>query len=98
TFFWCTGHPEAERLLAELAGGYREARALTMADAAAWDSLLLARALSYLGWSAARPGDPVSEFHEETLVPRVLDAARRYLDTGRTGWPGLAEWVGPGRG
>lgn len=95
TFHWCAMRPDAHELLGELAAGYRQLRAITPADAAAWEALLLARALSYLGWSAARPGDPVSEFHEARLVPWTLSAARQYLETGRTGWSSLADFVGP---
>jgi len=88
TAFWCAGHPEGQALVGELFDGYLEHRTLDDTDRAAWEPLLLARALSYLGWSAARPGDPVSEFHEAELVPRVVAAAERFLDTGGTGWPG----------
>jgi len=85
--FWCARHPEAEQLIGELAEGYRSVRTLDMTEG--WHALLLARGLSYLGWAAARPGDPTSEFHETVMAPWVVDAARRYLRGEGTGWAEL---------
>lgn len=87
--FWCAEHPDAESLIAALLEGYREVRTLDEADEAAWHALLLARALSYLGWAADRPGDAASDFHEDVIGPLVVAAARRYLQDGTTGWPSL---------
>lgn len=88
-FFWCTGNPDAPRHLESLVSGYAASRSLTEEDVAAWHPLLLARALSYLGWSSDRQGDPVSEYHDRVLAPRIVAAAQHYLDTGTTGWPSL---------
>lgn len=93
--FWCTEHPEAEALVAALLEGYRELRTLDEADERAWDALLLSRALSYLGWAADRPGDAASDFHEDVIGPRVVAAARRYLENGSTGWPTLTMSTAP---
>ncbi|CAN5377578.1 phosphotransferase [soil metagenome] len=85
--FWCSPHPDADAMTAALNEGYRSVRPLP--DEAGWHTLLLARALSYLGWAADRPGDTASDFHEEVMAPWVVSAARRYLDSGDTGWPPL---------
>ena len=87
--FWCAEHPEAESLIGALLDGYREVRAFDETDERAWNSLLLARGLSYLGWAADRPGDAASDFLEEAIGPRVVAAARRYREDGSTGWPSL---------
>lgn len=85
--FWCARHPDGAALIAALADGYRTIRPLP--DQRGWHALLLARALSYLGWAADRPGDPTSDFHEQVMAPWVIAAARTYLETGETGWPSL---------
>lgn len=85
--FWCARHPEGATMIAALAEGYRGVRPLP--DRNGWHALLLARALSYLGWAADRPGDPASEFHERVMAPWVIAAAHRYLESGETGWPSL---------
>jgi Ser/Thr protein kinase RdoA (MazF antagonist) len=85
--FWCSRHPESTALVGELLEGYADVRPLTTDAAAAWEPLILARGLTYLGWSADRPGDPTSEFHDAVIAPWVVSAARRYLETGTTGWP-----------
>jgi Ser/Thr protein kinase RdoA (MazF antagonist) len=85
--FWCARHPEAAEMIAALTAGYQEVR--TLPDRHGWHALLLARALSYLGWAADRPGDPASEFHERVIAPWVIAAAQRYLESGETGWPSL---------
>jgi Ser/Thr protein kinase RdoA (MazF antagonist) len=86
--FWCARHLDGPSMIAALAEGYRKVRPLP--DQRGWHALLLARALSYLGWAADRPGDPASDFHERVVAPWVVAAARRYLKSGETGWPPLA--------
>ncbi|RNL52979.1 phosphotransferase enzyme family protein [Arthrobacter oryzae] len=85
-YFFCSAHPDSASILDTLLGGYRLERELTEVDISPWHSLLMARALSYLAWSVDRPGDPASKFHEDVLLPWILDGARHYLQTGRTGW------------
>ncbi|QAY64632.1 homoserine kinase [Xylanimonas allomyrinae] len=87
--FWCGRGDGAAERVAALVGGYAAVRALTADDAAAWHPLLLARALSYLGWAAQRPDDPVSVWHHEVVAPFVVEGARRFVETGETGWPSL---------
>lgn len=68
-------YPEFERALRD---GYSEMRPLSPADESAWDDLMLARGLTYLGWAAERPGDPASDFITEVVAPwvaRIADAA-----------------------
>jgi Ser/Thr protein kinase RdoA (MazF antagonist) len=86
--FWCARHLDGPAMIAALAAGYRQVRPLP--DQRGWHALLLARALSYLGWAADRPGDPASDFHEHVVAPWVIAAAGRYLKSGETGWPPLA--------
>lgn len=87
--FWLSGHPRAAELLAALATGYAQRRPILPQEASAWHPLLMARALSYLGWSVDRPDDPTTAYHLTTLLPRIVHAARSYADTGSTGWPAL---------
>jgi Ser/Thr protein kinase RdoA (MazF antagonist) len=87
--FFFTNHPEAEGMIRHVVAGYTAERPLGPEDALAWHPLLLARALTYLGWSVERPDEQATAFHLGELLPRVAAAARNYLDTGRTGWPDL---------
>lgn len=87
TAFWCTPHPQSARLVQALFDGYTARRPLAPADLGGWDALLLARGLSYLGWAAERPDDPTSAFHLDVLAPWIVEASRRFLATGATGWP-----------
>lgn len=87
--FWMTGHPRAAELVATMAANYAARRALTAQDEAAWHPLLMARALSYLGWGADRPDDPTTAYLLAVQLPHTVAAARRYAETGSTGWPDL---------
>lgn len=87
--FFFIGHPEGKLMIDRTMEGYALERALTPEDARAWHPLLLARALTYLGWSVARPTEDATAFHIAEVLPRVVAAGRRYLDTGHTGWPDL---------
>lgn len=93
-FFFYTPRADANEVLGALVAGYRRARALDEVDFAAWQHLLLARAMSYLGWSVERPDDPTTAFHLRALLPWILQAARRYCASGHTGWADLAESTG----
>ena len=86
-YLFLTGHPQGDRLVAAVLDGYRAQRPLTGDDLEAWHPLLLARALSYLGWSVERPDEEATRFHLEHLLPHILRASSLYLATGRTGWP-----------
>jgi Ser/Thr protein kinase RdoA (MazF antagonist) len=88
--FWCTPHDEAADLIAAIVDGYSTVRSITAEDAELWHSMLLARGLSYLAWSADRAGDPSSDFHERVVAPWVMAATERYVETGETGWPSLS--------
>lgn len=86
--FWMSAHPDAGRLVEALVTGYEAETGGEMPiSGPGWHALLLARGLSYLGWAADRPDDPTSAYHLEVLAPWVIDASRRFLDTGETGWP-----------
>ncbi|WP_448809257.1 phosphotransferase enzyme family protein [Agromyces bauzanensis] len=78
--FWLRPHPRYEVYEAALFGGYESVRPLGPAFDDLWDSLVLARGLTYLGWAADRPGDPASDFAEAHLSPWLLDAARHYSE------------------
>lgn len=89
-YFFCSNHPESATILQSIVDGYGRVRELTEADVAGWHTLLLARALTYLAWSADRPGDPASVFTEDVLLPDIVLAAETYLESGRTHWDQLS--------
>jgi len=60
---------------AALRTGYAESRSLSPAELTAWDDLMLARGLTYLGWAAQRPGDPASDFISAEVAPWVAQIA-----------------------
>ena len=77
--FWLTPHPRYRAFETAVLEGYESVRPLGVAFDELWESLLLARGLTYLGWAADRPGDPASEFAADHLTPWLLEAAARYL-------------------
>jgi len=77
--FFYTHHPRFEEYRSALFGGYRTARDLSDGELAAWDAMLLARAFSYLGWAADRPGDEAADHIEADVAPWVVHCASVYL-------------------
>ncbi|GAA4911639.1 phosphotransferase [Nesterenkonia rhizosphaerae] len=61
-----------------LLNAYEQVRPLSDAEHEAWDALMLARGLSYLGWAAERPGDEASVFICAHIAPWVLTLADAY--------------------
>lgn len=84
-------YPDFERAIRT---GYETERPLTDSSLDAWDDLMLARGLTYLGWAAARSGDPAAEFIAAVVAPFVLTAAEDALDGRPAPWrrhPSLQE-------
>lgn len=73
--FHHAGHPRFAEYEDAIRAGYRTARSLSAAELDAWDPLLVARGLTYLGWAAERPGDPASDFISQAVAPWVARAA-----------------------
>jgi Ser/Thr protein kinase RdoA (MazF antagonist) len=59
--------------------GYRTQRTLDERQLRAWDGMLLARGLTYLGWAAARPHEETSTFVAQDVAPVVLALAQDFL-------------------
>lgn len=74
--YFYTPHPRAAEYRAALFSGYESVRPLDPADHAAFPAMLLARGLTYLGWSADRRGEPTAEWHASTVLPLVVRLAR----------------------
>lgn len=68
-------YPAYERALRD---GYTTSRPLDADVIDRWDDFMLARGLTYLGWAAARPGDPASEFIAGNVAPWVASLAGSY--------------------
>jgi Ser/Thr protein kinase RdoA (MazF antagonist) len=68
------GEPPFEACLGAMVAGYRERRALPDADLGRLSCFFLARALSYLGWSATR--SHLRKAHE--IAPRLLAALEAF--------------------
>ncbi|MGR0162201.1 phosphotransferase enzyme family protein [Paenarthrobacter nitroguajacolicus] len=84
TMFFFQPHPLYENYRAALLEGYASARALPDGFLQPWDSLMLSRGLTYLGWASTRRGDEAAEFIVESIVPMVLGLARNYISTSYT--------------
>lgn len=76
--FFFAPHPRYEDYRRALLEGYRSVRPVQESFFDAWDALLLARGLTYLGWAADRRGDETAEYIVEQVVPVVLELAARY--------------------
>ncbi|MEX5234824.1 phosphotransferase enzyme family protein [Kocuria arenosa] len=76
--FFLVPHPRYEDYRRALLEGYRSARPVPDSFFEAWDALLLARGMTYLGWAADRRGDDTAEFIVEQVLPVVLGLAARY--------------------
>jgi Ser/Thr protein kinase RdoA (MazF antagonist) len=76
--FFFVPHPRYEQYRRALLVGYRSVRSVPDSFLDAWDGLLLARGLTYLGWASDRRGDEAAEFIVEHVVPVVLELAARY--------------------
>ncbi|MBG6085128.1 phosphotransferase enzyme family protein [Zhihengliuella flava] len=77
--FFYVPHPRYEQYRAALFDGYAQARPLPPGFADGWEALLLARALTYLGWAGQRAGDPEADFIANAVAPGVVAMARDYL-------------------
>ncbi|UOR00475.1 phosphotransferase [Leucobacter allii] len=80
--YFYTPHPRAAEYRAALFAGYEAVRPLDDADRAAFPAMLLARGLTYLGWSADRRGEPTAEWHATTVLPHVVRLARDLIAKG----------------
>ncbi|KTR86735.1 phosphotransferase enzyme family protein [Leucobacter chromiiresistens] len=78
--YFFTPHPRAAEYRCALFTGYESVRPLDAADHDVFPAVLLARGLTYLGWSADRRGEPTAEWHAGTVLPHVVRLARRLLD------------------
>ncbi|KAB1648475.1 aminotransferase class III-fold pyridoxal phosphate-dependent enzyme [Pseudoclavibacter endophyticus] len=78
--FWYVRHPEYPAFRKALLEGYTAQVETPTRALDALDTLILARATTYLGWAADRPGDETSEFLEAEVLPVVVELARSYLD------------------
>lgn len=82
--FFFQPHPLYENYRGALFEGYASARALPDGFLQSWDSMLLSRGLTYLGWASTRRGDEAAEFIVERVVPMVLGLARNYISKSYT--------------
>ncbi len=77
--FFYQPHPRYAEYTDALLAGYRSVRELDPAHLELWPALRLARGASYLGWAAAREGQPDADFIADHVLPLVLDIAATYL-------------------
>ena len=73
--YFFTPHPRAADYCSALFAGYEAVRPLDEADHEVFPAILLARGLTYLGWSADRRGEPTAEWHARTVLPHVVRLA-----------------------
>lgn len=83
TLVFLTTHPAYPTYEAAALDGYASVRPITDAARRAWPDLLVARALTYLGWAADRRGDEAAQFLHEEFMPHVVGLAAHYLDDDR---------------
>ncbi|WP_221585453.1 phosphotransferase enzyme family protein [Microbacterium sp. G2-8] len=84
--WWLSHRPDCRELTRALLDGYTARRPLDAQDRAALEPLVVARALSYLGWAADRPGDPASEWISQTVAPWARTVCEAHLDVRPQPW------------
>lgn len=84
--FFATPRADYPALSDAVLAGYSRNRELAGPAWEAWDELLVARGLSYLGWAAGRPETDAARFIESAVAPWVLRAARALLDDAPMPW------------
>lgn len=77
--YFYTPHPRYDEYRDALFGGYESVRPLDDADRAVFPAILLARGLTYLGWSADRRGEPTAEWHATTVLPHIVRLSRELV-------------------
>lgn len=77
--YFYTPHPRYAEYRDALFGGYESVRPLDDADHAVFPAILLARGLTYLGWSADRRGEPTAEWHATTVLPHIVRLSRELV-------------------
>ncbi|MFJ5957304.1 phosphotransferase enzyme family protein [Paenarthrobacter sp. NPDC092416] len=77
--FFYLPHPQYWAYRQALIDGYTSVRNPGEGFLDAWDTMLLARGLTYLGWAADRKGDAEATFIAQNVVPVVLTLARNYV-------------------
>ncbi|KQR94021.1 MAG: phosphotransferase [Microbacterium ginsengisoli] len=93
--FFATPRSDYPALRDALFHGYRARRSLTAPELASWDALLLARGMTYLGWSAARPGNEAEAFISGHVAPWVVRAAHAYVTASPLPWTPLTPTENP---
>lgn len=73
-----TPHSRYIEYRTQLLLGYESVRSLRAEDHAVFDSLLVARGLSYLGWAANRRGEPAAEAQVIHKLPRLMKLVEHY--------------------
>jgi Ser/Thr protein kinase RdoA (MazF antagonist) len=76
--FFFQPHPLYDNYREALLEGYGSVRPFPDGFLQAWELMLLARGLTYLGWAASRRGDEAAEYIVERVVPMVLGLAQNY--------------------
>ncbi|QIM16254.1 phosphotransferase [Leucobacter insecticola] len=74
-----TPHPRYAEYRDALFAGYESGRPLDPADHAAFPAMLLARALTYLGWAADRRGEDTPEWLVARVLPNTVRLAREFI-------------------
>jgi len=77
--FFYRPHPRYEEYLHAVVAGYRSRRALSESESELLTGMILARGLTYLGWSADRRRDDTAEFIAEHVRPVVVGIAEEFL-------------------
>lgn len=77
--YFFTPHPRYGEYRDALFAGYESVRPLDAADHEVFPAILLARGLTYLGWSADRRGEPTAEWHATTVLPNIVRLSRELV-------------------
>jgi len=76
--FFYLPHPDYAEFRRMAFDGYASVRPLPDEHLKLWDTMLLARGLTYMGWASTRRGDETAEFIVVRLVPIILAMAQKY--------------------
>ena len=78
--YWLDEEPDYQEIMAAVLDGYRQERALSNADLAAFDLFVAARSLTYVGWAHTRSATETAQALAPVCIERAARFCARYLD------------------
>jgi len=78
--YWLDEEPDYQEIMTAVLDGYRQERALSDVDLAAFDLFVAARSLTYVGWVHTRSSTETAQALAPLCIERAESFCARYLD------------------